>query len=47
MRKDSKTEFYQASPGETLATLAVTGLTLAVLGLASYYAPTLLAVALH
>lgn len=47
MRNNSKTEFYQSGPGEALATLAVTGITLAVLGLASYFAPTLLAVALH
>lgn len=44
---DDNTDLYQSSRGETLATLAISGLTLLALALAGYYAPSLLAVALH
>jgi hypothetical protein len=39
--------FYQSNRGDTLLTLAISGLTLLALALAGYYAPSLLTVALH
>lgn len=39
--------FYQSNRGNTLLTLVISGLTLLVLALAGYYAPSLLTVALH
>jgi hypothetical protein len=39
--------FYQNSRGDTLVTLVTSGVTLLALALAGYYAPSLLAVALH
>lgn len=39
--------FYQSNRGDTLLTLVISGLTLLAIGLAGYYAPSLLTVALH
>ncbi len=39
--------FYQSNRGDTLLTLVISGLTLLVLAMAGYYAPSLLTVALH
>lgn len=44
---DDNDPFYQNNRVDTLVTLAVSGLTLLALALAGYYAPSLLAVALH
>lgn len=45
--QDDNDHFYQSNRIDTLVTLAVSGLTLLALVLAGYYAPSLLAVALH
>lgn len=45
MRNDDNDDIYQASQRETLLTLAISGLTLAVLVAAGYLAPSLLAIA--
>ncbi|WP_367863220.1 hypothetical protein [Pseudomonas guariconensis] len=45
--QDDNDTFHQPSRGELLATLGISGLTLAVLCMAGYFAPSLLAIALH
>ena len=40
-------EVYQGSRRELLATLTISGITLVVLCTAGYFAPSLLAIALH
>jgi len=45
--QDDNDHFYQSNRVDTLVTLVVSGLTLLVLALAGYYAPSLLTVALH
>lgn len=45
MRNDDNDDIYQASRRETLATLVISGLTLAVLVTAGYLTPNLLAIA--
>ncbi|UUJ43250.1 hypothetical protein L1A22_13515 [Pseudomonas extremaustralis] len=44
---DDNDHFYQSNRIDTLVTLTVSGLTLLAIALAGYYAPSLLAVALH
>ncbi len=44
--QDDNDHFYN-NRGDTLLTLVISGLTLLALALAGYYAPSLLAVALH
>ncbi|EPJ83216.1 MULTISPECIES: hypothetical protein [unclassified Pseudomonas] len=44
--QDDNDHFY-SNRGDTLLTLVISGLTLLALVLAGYYAPSLLAVALH
>ncbi|WP_185833558.1 hypothetical protein [Pseudomonas veronii] len=44
---DDNDHLYQTNRREALATLVISGLTLLTLALAGYYAPSLLAVALH
>lgn len=44
---DNDTPFYRPRPRETLATLGLSALTLLALVAAGYYAPDLLAAALH
>lgn len=46
MQKDNDL-VYQGSRRELLATLTISGITLAVLCAAGYFAPSLLAIALH
>ncbi|MGY2141961.1 hypothetical protein ACW9I5_04690 [Pseudomonas azotoformans] len=46
MQNDNE-NFYQSNRGDTLLTLVISGLTLLVLAMAGYYAPSLLTVALH
>lgn len=43
MHNDDHDNFYHATRRETLGTLAVSGLTLALLTLAGYFTPSLLA----
>lgn len=45
--QDQNTPFYRPRPRETLATLGLSALTLLALVAAGYYAPDLLAAALH
>lgn len=47
MQTNDNDEFYQASRRETLVTLLVSGITLAVLVTAGYLTPNLLAFAGH
>lgn len=47
MQTDDNDTFYPAGRREALGTLAVTGLTIALLALAGYFAPTLLAAAIR
>lgn len=46
MRNDNNV-IYRGSRRELLATLTISGITLAVLCMAGYFAPSLLAIALH
>lgn len=47
MRNDRNTTYHQGSRSETLATFAVSGITLVALLAVGYFAPTLLVAALH
>lgn len=44
---NDETPLYEHSRGEWLATLTLTGLTLAFLVMAGYYTPSLLAAVIH